>query len=41
LEPEFKNEWDFETDEVIVEKDEEGNPIYKETILYAHWAKID
>ncbi len=41
LEPEFKNEWDFETDEVIVEKDEEGNPIYSETILYARWAKID
>ena len=41
LEPEFKNEWNFETDEVIVEKDEEGNPIYSETILYARWAKID
>ena len=40
-EPEFKNEWNFETDEVIVEKDEEGNPIYSETILYARWAKID
>jgi len=41
LEPEFKNEWDFENDEVIIEKDGEGNLIYSETILYARWARID
>ncbi len=40
-EPGFKNEWDFETDKVIVEKDGEGNLIYSETILYARWAKVD
>ncbi len=35
--PECVNEWDFDTDEVVITFDEEGNRIYEEIKLYAKW----
>jgi uncharacterized repeat protein (TIGR02543 family) len=36
-EPECLNKWDFDTDEVTITFDEEGNRIYEEIKLYAKW----
>ena len=38
-EPDCINAWDFDTDVVTIEFDEEGNRIYEEICLYAKWIK--
>ena len=39
IDAECTKEWNFETDEVIINYDEEGNRIYEEFCLYAKWTE--
>jgi len=38
-EPECITPWNFDTDVITIEFDEEGNRIYEEVCLYAKWIK--
>ena len=39
IDAECTKEWNFETDEVVINFDEEGNRIYEEFCLYAKWTE--